>query len=63
VQFNELKSGVDDDDYQLQELEEQVPQIEETNLSLKRSTRQRKVPDFYGDRVTIAETGSDPIFL
>jgi len=40
-----------------EELEEQVPQIEETNLPLRssRSTRQREAPDFYGDRVTIVE--------
>jgi len=38
-----------------EKLEEQVPQTEETDLPLRRSTRQRKAPDFYGHRVTMAE--------
>ena len=29
--------------------EEQFPQVEESNLPLRRSTRQRKAPDFYGE--------------
>lgn len=42
-------------------LEEHVPQIDEPVLPVRRSVRQRRVPGFYGDRVTIAEAGSDPI--
>ena len=41
-------------------IEEQFPQIEESNLPLRRYTWQRKAPHFYGDRVTIAEAGKDP---
>ena len=44
-----------------EKFEKQVSQTEETDLPLRRSTRQRKAPDFYGDRVTIAEKGNDPI--
>ena len=29
--------------------EEQFPQVEEFNLPLRRSTRQRKAPHFYGE--------------
>ena len=36
------------------EIEEHQPlQVEEPNLPLRRSTRQRRLPDFYGERVTI----------
>ena len=38
-------------------IEEQFPQLEESNIPLKKSTRQR---DFYGDRVTLTEAGRDP---
>ena len=44
------------------EIEEHQPlQVEEPNLPLRRSTRQRRLPDFYGERVTIVEKSSDPV--
>ena len=42
-------------------LEEHVPQKEEPVIPLRRLMQQKRAPDFYGDRVTIAEEGSDPI--
>ena len=31
--------------------EQQPPQVEEPSLPLRRSTRQQRPPDFYGERV------------
>ena len=44
------------------EIEEHQPlQVEEPNLPLRHSTQQRRLPDFYGERVTIVEKSSDPV--
>ena len=40
--------------------EQESPQQETPDVILRRSTRERRMPDYYGNRVTVADTSGDP---
>ena len=43
-----------------EEGEQESTQQEIPDVILRHSTRERKVPDYYGNRVTVADTSGDP---
>ena len=46
-----------------EEEEQESPQEEDSDTGLRRSSRERRKPDYYGVRVTVADTSGDPTSL
>ena len=55
-----LESSSDDDHTESSEEESQSPQEEDSEPVRRQSAREKRRPDFYGYRVTVADTSGDP---
>ena len=56
-------SSVEHDESFLEEEEQESLQESDSDTCLRRSSRERRKPDYYEPRITVADTGGDPISL